>query len=84
MCCALCGCVVCFVRVCVSAGPLPAPPPDRPKFRAFFPPPLPFLSLSLWGSLRVFFSLSGVFSKNFGGVFEAGPSNVHVWALKLS
>ena len=53
-----------------------SPPPDRPKFRSFFPSPTT-ISLCL--------CLSGVFSLNFGGFCEApGPSNVHVWALGLS
>ena len=44
-----------------SAGP-PTPPPDRPKFRFFFPSP---------ALIFRYFSLSlGVFSWNFGGVFE--------------
>ena len=52
------------------------PPPDRPKFRSFLYP-LPPPSRSFCVSL-------GVFSLNFGGVFEVqNPSIVHVWALGL-
>ena len=44
-----------------------------PKFRAFF-------SLSR-RRIRFFLPSLGVFSLNFGGVFEApGRSNVHVWS----
>ena len=50
------------------------PPPDHPKFHSFF-------SFSR-RKISFFSSLSGVFSLNFGGVFEApGRSNVHVWVL---
>ena len=48
------------------------PPPDRPKFRAFFNPLPPHV--------HSFFPLLVVLSWNFGGVFGA----VHVWALGLS
>ena len=50
-----------------SPGPPPdSPPPDRPKFRAFF-------SISRHNVLS-FFPLLGVFTWNFGGVFEGrGP-----------
>ena len=41
----------------------PSPPPDRPKFRSFFPSPTTIFFLS--------FSLFGVLPLNFGGVFEA-------------
>ena len=43
-------------------SPLDPPPPDRPKFRAFFSLSRPHFRsfyLSLWGSSRVFLSLSG-------------------------
>ena len=66
----MCGVLVCVCVVCVCwcvcwcvCGPDDRPPPDRPKFRSFFPLPLLFsLFFSLWGSSRVFFfslSLSG-------------------------
>ena len=78
----------------ICAGPLlprtrlrqTRPPPDPPKFRVFFPPAHIF---------ALFRSLSGVFSWNFGGVFEAfgaaGVShdsprtpNVHIWGSRPS
>ena len=47
----------------------------RPKISRFFPSPA--------AKIRSFLPSLGVFSLNFGGVFEApGRSNVHVWALQ--
>ena len=47
-----------------------------PKFRAFF-------SLS-HHNVHSFFTLLGVFTWNFGGVFLApGPSSVHVWSSRV-
>ena len=59
-----------------SSAPLPdRPPPDRPKFRFFFPSPASIfiLSSSLGGSFR------GILV-----VFEASVPTVHVWAHSLS
>ena len=54
-------------------GPSAGPPPDRPKFRPFFPLPLPF---------SLFFSLEGRFVEF--GCFEVSVPTVHVWAHGLS
>ncbi len=62
-----------------SAGPPSAGPPKISRFFFLLPLPIFILFFSLWGSSRVFFSLSGcllvsfflslgVFSWNFGGV----------------
>ena len=59
-----------------TALPLDRPSPGPPKISHF--------SLSR-RKIRSFLPSLGVFSLNFGCVFEApGPSNVHVWALWLS
>ena len=53
--------------------PLPdPPPPDLPKFRSFVPSPAPIFALSL--------SL-GVFSLNFGGVFEGRDNQTCTFGL---
>ena len=89
---AVCVCCVCLCwsKICVfprTLRPSAPPPPDRPStrtaqnFALFFPSPTSIFIFffSLWGSSRVFFSLSGcllvsfflslgVFSLNFGGV----------------
>ena len=84
--CLLCACCVCLVQdLCAPPDPRPPwtpptpdpPPPDRPTISLFF-------SLSRH-NFHSFFSLLGVLSFCFGGVFEAPRrSNVHVWALGLS
>ena len=67
-----------FCCCCVVGLDPPQPTPDLPKISRFFSSPALIFDLFLSLSL-------GVFSWNFGGVFEAsGPSNVHVWALGLS
>ena len=57
------SCVVCCVLCVLPTFCRTAPPPDRPKFRFFFPPRHNFHS---------FLSLLGVLSLNFGGVLKAG------------
>ena len=78
-CCIVCCCVLLCVVVCCwfapsppSAGPFrrtpppPDRPPDRPKCRSLVPSPAP--------RVRSFSLSLGVFSWNFGGVFEdRGP-----------
>ena len=90
VCVCVCLCVLCVVCLCVCGGfkvlvwscsrdrpsrpSRDRPPPDRPKFRSFF---------ALFRSrIHSFLPSLGVFSLNFGGVFE--DLNVHVWALGLS
>ena len=53
--------------------PGPRPPPDRPKFRAFFA-----LSRTI---LILFFPLLGVFSLNFGCVFEGRDTQMCTFGL---
>ena len=59
LCCVCCVCLLCVSAVCVgprfgcSPGPLPSPPPDRPKFRSLF-------TLSRH-NFHSFFSLGGPF-----------------------
>ena len=51
----------------------PPPPPDRSKFRAFFPLFRPIFEL---------FAISlGVFSLNFGGVFESRDSQMYTFGF---
>ena len=100
LCCRLCV-VVCVVvgvlgvGVVVGFGPygsLPSagcgppcagPPCAGPPYAG--PPKISLFLFPLPPHVRSFCLSLGVFSLNFGGVFEAPkPSNVHVWALGLS
>ena len=66
------------VLVWSCSVPLDRPSPGPPKFRSFFFP-------SPAAKFVLFFPLWGVFSLNFGGVFEGrDPQIVDVWALGLS
>ena len=87
VCCCVLGCVCWCVLVCVAGPPLhrtpfrwtrrTPPPPDRPKFRAFFfpsPTPIFILFFSLRVSSRVFFPLSGGLLVEFWWCFgQSGP-----------
>ena len=68
----------------ILEGPPPTdhpPPLDGPSAR---PPKISLFCCLSRRKFHSFFSLWEVFSLNFGGVFEKGRSNVHVWALGLS